>query len=438
MLWIAAGAVSLALLALAAGIVLDEARLSGRERRLVGSARDAGRDLAAVLARELAPTGCERLAAVASQPTFTGRAERLRASSPEIAYLHVLNAQGNIVWSSEQGSLATGWRGGAPGEFLGAGARRSRVTDADDPEEADVFVEMVTAVGPAGHCGAVVLGLSELGLRRALRRETARTVAALAGFGLSILALAATVSWSLTRRRGEEIRRQAQAQHLAELGLLAAGLAHELRNPLNAMRFAVDSLAHRARKAGPAAVAEEMQEITREVSDEIAGLERIVSSFLSYARPAEDRAEEVELSGLARSALAVVQPELDRRGVVVRFEAPPRPPSATVLPGPLRQVLINLLQNAAQACEPGGTIVLKLSAEGGRVVLGVEDDGVGVPPELRASLFEPFATGRREGTGLGLAICRRLVQAMGGTISYLPLQPRGSRFTVELPRRAGG
>ncbi|MFN7963068.1 MAG: HAMP domain-containing sensor histidine kinase [Thermoanaerobaculia bacterium] len=442
-IWRFGGAVLLATLALAAGIVLEEVRLSSEEQRLVRGARDAGRDLAAELTTSMSPASCAGIAAAASRADFVRHARRLLATSPEIAYLHVLNARGDILWSSEQESIATGWRGGAPEEFLGSGwapssgRRRTRVTDPSDPQESDVFVEMVTAVAEPP-CGAVVLGVSELELAKALRRGIWRTVATLAGFGLTILAVVAAASRALARRQGEQIRRRAHAEHLSELGLLAAGLAHELRNPLNAIRFAADSLAHRARRAQPEKLAGEMEEITQEITDEISGLDRIVTSFLSYARPVPAEPEEVDVATVVRSALTVALPELERAGVAARVVAPPGPLLAYLLPGPLRQVLLNLLINAAQACPPGSSVEVSLVEKGASVLLLVEDDGPGVPAELESSLFEPFSTARREGTGLGLAICRRLVSEMGGSIAYQRREPRGSRFWVELPRRGRG
>lgn len=428
-----AGAALLVTLALAAGIVLEERRLTGGEQLLVRTARNDGRNLAGLLASELKTTGCSRLAETASEDRFERKAVKALEASPEISYLYVLNTRGEIVWSSNERTLGSLWRGGTPKDFLSEVDQRARVPDIGAPSDADVFVEMVSAAGTAPRCGAVVVGLSEQGLARRLRSGTSRILASLAGILFSILIAVGGVSLALANRKGEEIRRSAQAEHLAELGLLAAGLAHELRNPLNAIHFASDSLALRARQLDTGS-STEMVEITKEISDEVGELDRIVRSFLSYARQSLEVPEDLDVAGNARSALLIARPELARSGAEVKLEVPDHPVEAHLLAGPLRQVLVNLLQNAAQACTLGHTITLRVTEAAESVRLEVEDDGPGVPTDLRRTLFQPFATGRKEGTGLGLAICRRLVTAMEGTITLEPVHPRGSRFVVELRR----
>ncbi|HXU29285.1 MAG TPA: HAMP domain-containing sensor histidine kinase [Thermoanaerobaculia bacterium] len=431
-IWLIAGAALLVTLALAAGIVLEERRLTGGEQLLVRTARNDGRNLAGLLAAEL-KGGCSRLAEAASEDRFERKAVKALAASPEISYLYVLNTHGEIVWSSNERTLGSLWRGGTPKDFLSEVDQRARVPELGDPSDADVFVEMVAAAGTTPRCGAVVVGLSEQGLARRLRSGTSRILASLAGILFSILIAVGGASLALSHRRGEEIRRSAQAEHLAELGLLAAGLAHELRNPLNAIHFASDSLALRARQLETSS-SKEMVEITQEITDEIGELDRIVRSFLSYARQSRDVPEDLDVTAIVRSALQIARPELARSEADVKLEVPADPVEAHLPAGPLRQVLINLIQNAAQACSLGRTITLRVTAAEQSVRVEIEDDGPGVPVELRRTLFQPFATGRKEGTGLGLAICRRLVTAMEGTIRLEPVEPRGSRFVLELRR----
>lgn len=435
-IWLIAGAALLATLALAAGIVLEERRLTSGEQLLIRTARNDGRNLAGILASKLKSTGCSRLAEAASEDRFQHQAVKALKASPEISYLYVLNTQGEIVWSSNERTLGSLWRGGAPKDFLSEEDQRARVPDLGNPGDADVFVEMVAAAGTAPRCGAVVVGLSEQGLAKRLKSGTTRILWSLAGILFSILIAVGGASRALANRKGEEIRRSAHAEHLAELGLLAAGLAHELRNPLNAIHFASDSLALRARQLA-AGASDEMVEITQEITTEVGELDRIVRSFLSYARQSRDLPEELDVTGILRSALQIARPELLRSEARVEIEAPAEPVEARLPAGPLRQVLVNLIQNAAQACSLGHTITVRVIEAEQSVRVEVEDDGPGVPPDLRRTLFQPFATGRKEGTGLGLAICRRLVTEMDGTISWQPVEPHGSRFVVELRRFLG-
>jgi signal transduction histidine kinase len=167
----------------------------------------------------------------------------------------------------------------------------------------------------------------------------------------------------------------------------------------------------------------------------LADLDRIVSSFLEYARKTESEPESCDLVAVCRSALSIVAPRMTEREVEARLEAPDPPFDAWLSPGSLRQVLVNLLLNSAQACDPGGHVILRVVEGAPGVRISVEDDGSGVPAGIRGQLFEPFVTGHPEGTGLGLAICRRLVSEIGGTISHRPREPKGSVFVVELPRR---
>lgn len=432
---IVAAATILATLALAAGIVFDESRLTGREQRLVRAAGECGRDLARFLAAEVETVGCSRLAEAASEQPFGLRARRALEASPTIGFIHVLNTRGEIVWSSKEKTLSSNWLGDPPEEASAESEPGGQAGDEYADRETDIFVEMVSAVGAKPRCGAVVLGLSERKLAAALRLETPRTLTALAGFGLAVLLAVTAVSRALARRQNEAIRRKSQAEHLAELGLLAAGLTHELRNSLNAIHFATNSLAHRAGKVEPNELSEEMVEITREIGDEVSTLDRLVGSFLSYARPSPDLPEDVDLVAVVRSALAIAEPELARCRGEVRVELPAQPVIVHSLPGPLRQVVVNLVQNAAQACGPANTILVRVTERADSVLFEVSDDGPGVPDKVRSSLFQPFVTGRREGTGLGLAITRRLVASMEGTVRFEEVLPHGSRFSVELPRR---
>jgi signal transduction histidine kinase len=170
----------------------------------------------------------------------------------------------------------------------------------------------------------------------------------------------------------------------------------------------------------------------------LADLDRIVSSFLAYARKSEGKPASCDVVAVCRSALNAVTPQMKERRVEAQIQAADQPLEAWFSPGSLRQVLVNLLLNAARACDPGGRVVLRVGEEAAGIRIAVEDDGSGVPAGIRRQLFEPFVTGHPDGTGLGLAICRRLVSEIGGTISYRPREPKGTVFVVELPCRSRG
>jgi signal transduction histidine kinase len=167
------------------------------------------------------------------------------------------------------------------------------------------------------------------------------------------------------------------------------------------------------------------------------GLNRIVTSFLSYARPGGETPEECDVNQICLAAIAISAPELEKHGVEGLTHLP-RPPLRTrTFPGRLRQVLVNLIHNAAQACGPGHRVTIHGSQRGRTLRISVEDDGPGLPDEIRSHLFEPFHTSRKDGTGLGLAICHRLISDMNGKITYEPARPRGSVFILEIPSVPG-
>ncbi len=230
-------------------------------------------------------------------------------------------------------------------------------------------------------------------------------------------------------------------QHrLAALGTMAAGLAHEIRNPLAGIKGAAQYLA-----ADEPAEAEEAGEFVQIIIDEVDRLNEVVSQFLDYARPFEIERRPVDLNALVKDVLELVRRQdlpQDLRIVEALEPDLPQPPADAAR---LRQVMLNLVQNALQALanQPDGadrllTVSTRLT-QGGRGELqrsadvAVEDSGPGIEPPELDQLFIPFFTTRPGGTGLGLSICRRIVQAHDGEIDVRSQPGRGARFTVRLP-----
>ncbi len=432
-----AGLVIVALVAVVAGMLLAEFRLASAERALVRRSRNAGRSLADSLTHELTRRPGQTLRSAAGQSTFQKAAASLLRTGPAIAFLRAVDDDGNVVWTSEGDGAADRWIGGRPDDFLAGGVERTRVPDVEQ-DDGDLFLEMVASVGGQPATGTLVLGLSEAGMAAEGRRDLWRTIGVLAGFGTLLFVALILAYGQLLQRRGEQLLRRAHAEHLGELGMLAAGLAHELRNPLNAMRFAAGSLELRAEHVQPPQLATEMVGITGEISEEITALDRILTSFLAYARPAREEAEEVDVVAVCRAALGVVERSSSASGVVLELAVPPEPVLARLVAGRLRQVLINLLLNAVDASPAAGRVRMSVARTGETLLLAVDDDGPGVPASLAASLFEPFTTTKPGGSGLGLAICRRLVSEMQGEIRYRPGAAGGSRFEVSLPVAPAG
>ena len=220
---------------------------------------------------------------------------------------------------------------------------------------------------------------------------------------------------------------------LDELAVLASGLAHELRHPLNAVRFTLASLRARLEKMGPPELRKDAVEIVQEIKEDMTKLEEIVDSFLRFARPEERKPEPVDLREVARAVARFLRADLANRGMDIRLEMGEDPVVVNAPEINLRHVIMNLVLNAAEASEKGGYVVIRALEAADRGVAEVEDLGTGIPARDAERVFEPFFSTKEGGSGLGLAICRRLVSDAGGEIAYRPANPKGSVFSIAFP-----
>ncbi len=231
------------------------------------------------------------------------------------------------------------------------------------------------------------------------------------------------------RRMEAEIRRN---DRLRAIGQLAAGVAHEIRNPLTGIANCAEVLAGRL-DAG-----DDRRRYTDAMLDEVRRLDGIVRNLLTYARPPRPRPADVAVGEVVARVLELAGDEASRREVSVAADVDDSI-ACRADAGQLTQVLLNLVMNAIQACGAGDTVRVEARAHRANVAIRVVDTGSGVPENVRERLFEPFVTTRSQGTGLGLAISRQLVEDQDGTIEVEFLD-RGTAFTVTLPKasRAGG
>jgi len=222
--------------------------------------------------------------------------------------------------------------------------------------------------------------------------------------------------------------RTQRAEHLAALGTMAAGLAHELRNPLNSAHLQLNVAQRRLARGGSdqqdsarAAIALAESEMKR-----LAGL---VEDFLRFAKPQALRLAHVDLRSTAEVIVDLMAPEARAAGVDLVLE-----PGPSVLlqfdDEKVKQVLLNLVRNAIEVSERGLTVTLRVETDGPWAYVRVEDHGPGVPPD--APIFEPFFTTKEQGTGLGLAIVHRIATDHGGNVSVIS-GPEGTVFSVSLP-----
>jgi len=239
-----------------------------------------------------------------------------------------------------------------------------------------------------------------------------------------ILARVREVVEQAQRRERDALR----AEQLAAVGQLAAGLAHEVRNPLMSMKLLTD-----AALAGGELTADDM----RVISDQIGRLEQTVSGLLDFVRPTPPRRTVTDLRALVGGAADLVRGRADLQSVRLELVAPIEPVPSAVDVAQLTGVVVNLFLNALDAQPRGGHITAGVERRGTEVALIVTDRGPGIAPAVLARLFEPFVSTKDTGTGLGLNVCRRVARDHGGDVRAENLPGGGARFTVTLPRGAG-
>ncbi|HEY3861098.1 MAG TPA: ATP-binding protein [Verrucomicrobiae bacterium] len=226
-------------------------------------------------------------------------------------------------------------------------------------------------------------------------------------------------------------------EKLASLGMLAAGVAHEIRNPLTAIKAAVFIQQKKFPPGSPEASDAAL------VQREILRLERIVTDFLQFARPAEPELAAITSDQPLKEVQSLLSPGLAKNNIRLLLEdCAPLPVKADG--EQMKQVLINLVQNAADSIGHDGAITLRsrpdrkplAKGETDVVILEVSDTGSGIPPDVEKRLFDPFFTTKAEGTGLGLSIAACIVQKHGGALQYQTQVNRGTTFGIILPRAA--
>jgi signal transduction histidine kinase len=301
-----------------------------------------------------------------------------------------------------------------------------------DPSRVAIAAQAVGDKRPARLAAWVMARItSPEQLRGQLHRYQASAALALGGIGLSAVLMGNLVR-SLRRERrqreslSEELRR---TENLAALGRLLAGVAHEVRNPLAAVRSTVQlwqRLPDRARTN------ESMDAVVHSVDR----LNELVSRLLYFARAGHDVRRPVDLNAIVRDALELLRAQADGQKVTLGADLDAELPLLSGSAQALQQVVLNLTTNSLQAMPGGGRLDCRtrwLPAQG-EAELRVRDTGPGVPPEARGRLFEPFFTTRAEGTGLGLALCREIVRQHNGRIELADGDGRGAEFVVHLPR----
>jgi signal transduction histidine kinase/PAS domain-containing protein len=240
------------------------------------------------------------------------------------------------------------------------------------------------------------------------------------------------------------------SRKLAALGRLMAGVAHEVKNPLNAMTIHLEllkqKLAQHAAVGVPAGASPrgldegrgeggpaDPSKHVNVIADEIRRLDQVVAGFLKFARPDELKLQPVKMDTLVSDVVTTATPEAERHGVTIKVDCPPELPPIHADPGMLRQALLNLALNACQAMPGGGTLkIAARPASRRRVEIDVEDTGVGIAPEHLSRIFDLYFTTKEKGSGIGLSMVYRIVQLHDGEVEVQSTPGMGTRFRITL------
>ncbi len=236
----------------------------------------------------------------------------------------------------------------------------------------------------------------------------------------------------LYKEKKERFRRMLRADRLASIGELAAGAAHEIRNPLTSIKSSLQYLESRCREANE-------KKLLGVALQETGRIDGILTALLSFSRPTEIRKEPCDLIALLDESVALVSIQARAKGVEVRTSVPPGPVVVNADRSQLKQVFLNVFLNAVQAMEGGGALAVEeVVLENGKSLIRVTDTGPGISEEDLEKVFDPFFTTKKGGTGLGLSICYTIVKAHGGDIELRSRLGEGTMVLITLPESPEG
>ncbi len=218
-----------------------------------------------------------------------------------------------------------------------------------------------------------------------------------------------------------------RAEHLATLGEMATGLAHEIRNPLAGIAGVIEIIGRDLPSTSPA------RAVVKDVRQEIAQINRILTDLLETARPHPPQICRSNLNTTVEHTVMLARQQVLSRPIKIELQEAPDLPEVEHDSDQIHQVLLNLLLNAVQAMEDAGTVRVEIGSREGYASVVVSDTGRGIPAQLLSNIFRPFFTTKGNGTGLGLSLARRIVEEHHGRIEVSSVVGKGSRFEVLLP-----
>ena len=354
-------------------------------------------------------------------------------SDPRLRYVSLQDTNFKVVASSDRRRLGAEEKNPFLEGILKSGSEASRILDS--PARKKTLELAAPFIVERTPLGIFRIGLSmdhvEAAWRNALRSLFLYGAAVLLVAAFAVGMIFAEQQTQLHRTR--VLEKEAEERHrLASLGNLAAGVAHEVRNPLNAIGMGLQRL-QREFTPGSPEDGEQYQEILRVIRDEVSRMNGIIENFLTLARPMNLQKETVSLVTLVSELETLLKEEIRSRDLHWKAGLEPNLPVVSADPRQLKQALMNLILNGIQATPSEGSVELSAMRNENGVTLSVKDSGSGISPEDRERIFDPYFTTKQSGTGLGLTLARQIIEAHGGKISVESAKDRGSTFTLWLP-----
>tara|TARA_B100000902_G_C27322147_1_gene925449 strand:+ start:8534 stop:9709 length:1176 start_codon:yes stop_codon:yes gene_type:complete len=234
-------------------------------------------------------------------------------------------------------------------------------------------------------------------------------------------------------RKGEE--EKIESERIGALTMLAAGVAHEIGNPLNSINIHLQLLERKLKKAVPDLYEAELRDLVETSTDEVKRLDHIVDQFLKAIRPSKPQLEPTDVNELLKESMRFLEPEIKDRGLNLTLELRSALPALELDPDQIKQAFYNIVKNATQATTEGGMITIKTDLTDSHILVTFNDTGEGISAENLSNVFQPYFTTKKSGTGLGLLIIRRIVREHGGDIKISSEVGSGTSLCLSLPRQ---
>jgi PAS domain S-box-containing protein len=233
-------------------------------------------------------------------------------------------------------------------------------------------------------------------------------------------------------RKGEE--EKIESERLSALTMLAAGVAHEIGNPLNSMNIHLQLLERKLKKSVPELYEAELRDLIDTSADEVKRLDHIIDQFLKAIRPSQPQLEPTDVNELVKESMRFLEPEIKDRGISLTLELRSALPLLQLDSDQIKQAFYNVVKNASQATSPGGSITVRSDLSDEYVSVIFTDTGEGISASEMSDVFQPYFTTKKSGTGLGLLIIRRIIREHGGDIKISSEKNKGTSVTISLPR----